>query len=98
MAAGNDLMTRVVEIVMNFAPLGVMCLMADVTGSLGTEVLTGLTKMLLTQYVAYATVIVIVYPILLKFFARVNPIQHFRNIYPAMILAFSTCSSSATLP
>ncbi len=97
-AAGNDLMTRIVEIVMNFAPLGVMCLMADVTGSLGTEVLTGLTKMLLTQYVAYATVIIIVYPILLKFFARVNPIQHFRNIYPAMILAFSTCSSSATLP
>lgn len=96
--AGNELMTRIVEIVMNFAPLGVMCLMADITGSLGTEVLTGLTKMLLTQYVAYATVIIIVYPILLKVFANVNPIQHFRNIYPAMILGFSTCSSSATLP
>ncbi len=96
--ACNDLMTKIIEMVMNFAPLGVLCLMANVTGSLGTDVLTGLGKMLLTQYVAYATMIVVIYPIILAVFAKVNPLQHFRNIYPAMILAFSTCSSSATLP
>lgn len=94
----NGLMTKLVEIVMGFAPLGVFCLMADVTGSLGKEVLTGLGKMLVTQYVAYATIILIVYPVVLKFAAKVNPLQHFKNIYPAMVLAFSTCSSSATLP
>lgn len=96
--AGNDLMTKIVEMVMQMGPLGVFCLMADVTGSLGTDVLTGLGKMLITQYVAYATVIIFLYPIVLIFFAKVNPVQHFKNIYPAMILAFSTCSSSATLP
>lgn len=96
--AGNELMTKIVEMVMKMAPLGVLCLMADVTGSLGTDVLTGLGKMLITQYVAYATLILIFYPIILKVFAKVNPIQHFKNIYPAMILGFSTCSSSATLP
>lgn len=94
----NNVMTKLVEIIMGFAPLGVLCLMADVTGSLGKEVLTGLGKMLLTQYIAYATVIIIVYPLILKFIAKVNPLQHFKNIYPAMVLAFSTCSSSATLP
>lgn len=94
----NKMITKVVEIVMGLAPLGVLCLMADVTGSLGSEVLTGLGKMLLTQYIAYATIIIFVYPLVLKFIAKANPIQHFKNIYPAMLLAFSTCSSSATLP
>ena len=83
---------------MGFAPLGVFCLMADVTGTLGTEVLTGLGKMLLTQYIAYATLLFVAFPIILKFVAKVSPIKHYMNVYPAMILAFSTCSSSATLP
>lgn len=95
---GNTLIVKVVEMVMGFAPIGVFCLMGDVTGSLGTEVLTGLGKMLLTQYLAYASVILIVYPLILTFVAKVNPVQHIKNIFPAMILAFSTCSSSATLP
>ncbi|MDR2113645.1 MAG: dicarboxylate/amino acid:cation symporter [Candidatus Accumulibacter sp.] len=95
---GNTLIIRIVEIVMYFAPIGVFCLMADVTGTLGQEVLTGLGKMLLTQYVAYATIIVIFFPLILKFIAKVRPLQHYLNIYPAMLLAFSTCSSSATLP
>jgi Na+/H+-dicarboxylate symporter len=94
----STLMTRIVEMVMGFAPVGVLCLMADVTGTLGEEVLTGLGKMLLTQYIAYATLIVVIFPIILKLVAKVNPIQHYANIYPAMVLAFSTCSSSATLP
>ena len=95
---GNTAITRVVEIVMGFAPVGVFCLMADVTGTLGTEVLTGLGKMLITQYVAYATVLLVMLPIILKFIAKVSPLQHYINVYPAMLLAFSTCSSSATLP
>lgn len=95
---GNMAITRVVEIVMNFAPVGVFCLMADVTGTLGTEVLTGLGKMLITQYVAYATLVFVVFPLILKFMAKVSPVQHYINVFPAMILAFSTCSSSATLP
>ncbi len=95
---GNEIMMKVVEMVMKFAPVGVFCLMADVTGTLGKEVLTGLGKMLLTQYVAYAIVLVIILPLMLCFVAKVNPIQHYINVFPAMILAFSTCSSSATLP
>lgn len=95
---GNEIMMKIVEMVMKFAPVGVFCLMADVTGTLGKEVLTGLGKMLLTQYVAYAIIIVLILPIILCLFAHVNPIQHYKNVFPAMILAFSTCSSSATLP
>lgn len=95
---GNAAISKVVEIVMGFAPVGVFCLMADVTGTLGTEVLTGLGKMLVTQYAAYATIIIVILPLVLKFVAKVSPLQHYINVYPAMLLAFSTCSSSATLP
>lgn len=95
---GNTAITKIVEIVMLFAPVGVLCLMADVTGTLGTEVLTGLGKMLITQYLAYATLLLVVFPFILKCIAKVSPLKHYINIYPAMLLAFSTCSSSATLP
>lgn len=97
-SAGNDLMIRIVEMVMYLAPVGVFCLMAEVSGTLGAEVLGALGKMLLTQYVAYATLVFVVFPLVLVLIAKVNPLQHYKNVFPAMILAFSSCSSSATLP
>lgn len=96
--AGAELMGRMVAIVLRFAPYGVFALMANVTGTLGGMVLVGIGKMLITQYIAYGLIILIVYPLILKFAAEVNPVQHYRNIFPAMVLAFSTQSSSATLP
>ncbi len=96
--SGNTLMIRVVEMVMRLAPIGVFCLMAEVSGTLGAEVLGALGKMLATQYIAYATLIVIIFPLILAAIAKVNPIKHYKNVFPAMILAFSSCSSSATLP
>lgn len=96
--ASSDMMSRMVGIVLRFAPIGVFALISNVTGTLGTIVLKGIGKMILTQYVAYGMMLIVVYPIILKFIAKVNPIQHFKNIYPAMVLAFSTQSSSATLP
>ena len=96
--AGNTLMTSIIEIVMGFSPIGVLCLMANVTGSLGSEVLGALGKMLLTQYIAYATLVFVIFPAILVFIAKVNPVQHYKNIFPVMIMAFSSCSSSLTLP
>ena len=95
---GTVLMMRLVEMVMKVAPIGVFCLMAEVSGTLGSEVLVGLGKMLVTQYIAYATMLLIVFPIILSVFAKVDPVKHYRNIFPVMILAFSSCSSAATLP
>lgn len=96
--AGNALMSRIIEIVMGFSPIGVLCMMANIAGSLGSDVLGALGKMLLTQYIAYATLILVVFPLILLLVAKVNPIQHYKNIFPTMIMAFSSCSSSLTLP
>lgn len=96
--AGADLMGRMVGMVMKIAPIGVFCLMANVTGTLGGMVLGGIGKMLVTQYVAYAMMLGVVYPLILKFWAHVSPLRHYQNILPVMTMAFSTQSSSATLP
>lgn len=96
--AGADMMGKMVGIILKVAPIGVFALISNVTGTLGSLVLKGIGKMLITQYVAYGTMLLVVYPILLRLVAKVNPWQHYRNIYPAMALAFSTQSSSATLP
>ncbi|MDK2856591.1 MAG: hypothetical protein PWQ86_1804, partial [Bacillota bacterium] len=96
--AANNFISRMVAMVLRFAPIGVFALMANVTGTVGTLALKGIGKMLITQYLAYATVIIVYYPLILKFLAKVNPLNHYRNIYPAMVMAFSTQSSSATIP
>ncbi|MFY9286459.1 MAG: dicarboxylate/amino acid:cation symporter [Tissierellaceae bacterium] len=93
-----DLMGKMVSIVLKFAPFGVFALMANVTGTVGGMALVGIGKMLVTQYIAYAFIIVVVYAIILKVFANVNPVQHYRNVFPAMVMAFTTQSSSATIP
>jgi len=96
--AGADVMGRMIKIVLWVAPFGVFALISNVTGTLGSIVLAGIGKMLIVQYIAYATIIIIVYPIILRVFVHVKPLQHFKNIYPAMALAFSTQSASGTLP
>ncbi|HLR72276.1 MAG TPA: dicarboxylate/amino acid:cation symporter [Pseudogracilibacillus sp.] len=96
--SGADLMGKMVSIVLKFAPYGVFALMANVTGTLGGIVLVGIGKMLITQYVAYAIILAVVYSLILKFLAKVSPVQHYKNIFPAMALGFSTQSSAATIP
>lgn len=96
--AASTLMGKMVSIVLKFAPYGVFALIANVTGTVGGLALVGIGKMLITQYIAYAFIIVVVYSIILKVFSGVNPVQHFRNVFPAMVMAFTTQSSSATIP
>src|SRR5699024_8484439 len=87
-----------VSIVLKAAPYGVFALMANVTGTLGGLALVGIGKMLITHYVAYGIMIVVVFSLILKYMAKVSPIQHYKNIFPAMELAFSTQTSAATIP
>ena len=47
---------------------------------------------------ALAIHLFIILPLLLKYVARVNPLKHFQAMLPALLTAFSTASSSATLP
>lgn len=94
----NDIIGRVVAWVISLAPYGVFALTAVMTGTLGLVVIGGIAKMIITLYMALAFMLVVIYPLILKFICKVSPIKFFKNIYPIMLMAFSTCSSSATLP
>lgn len=93
-----DVMYRLTSIVMEFSPIGVFAIMAWVSGSFGLVVLFPLLKFLILYYIACGVHILIVFCGGLKFFANLSPWPFFRGMGDAIMVAFSTCSSSATLP
>jgi len=94
----NDMLIQVVHIVMKAAPYGVFALSAAVIGRFGTDILLTLLKYslaVLGGLILYATAFNSLFVGLL---GRVNPVQFFRGAKEAIIIAFSTSSSMATLP
>jgi len=98
MDAGSLVMQKVTMIVMELTPFGVFALIAWVAGTMGTDALLGLAKLVGALYLGCALMIIIVYSGLLKFVAKVPIIAFFRGIVDAQAVAYSTASSSATLP
>lgn len=86
------------DIIMHFLPLGVFCLVAKSFASSGLESLQSLALFVATVILGLCVFSFIALPLLLKVMGRVSPRNHFRAMAPALITAFSTSSSSATLP
>mgnify|MGYP000881324821 FL=1 len=93
-----EIMYRIVGIVMNFAPIGVFALIAWVVGTSGAEVLLPLAKVIFVVYFVNILHAVIVYSGAVRIWGGMSPTQFFKGFFEAMAVAFSTCSSSATLP
>lgn len=93
-----DVMYRLTSIIMEFTPIGVFAIMASVTGTLGIGILGTMLKFFLVYLLACTLHFVIVHMGLLYFLARLNPIPFLRGMSDAIMVGFSTCSSSAALP
>jgi Na+/H+-dicarboxylate symporter len=93
-----DVMFRMTSIIMEFSPIGVFAIMAGVTATFGGEVLLHLFKLLMVYYAACLFHAVVVFCGMLYFLVGVRPWPFFRGMGDAIMVAFSTCSSSATLP
>ncbi len=91
-------MIQVTHLIMKLLPIGVFCLVAKVFMTTGAGSLQGVALFALTALLGLITFMFIALPLLLKFVARVQPIRHFKAMAPALVTAFSTSSSSATLP
>jgi dicarboxylate/amino acid:cation (Na+ or H+) symporter, DAACS family len=94
----SEIMYQMTSIVMEFAPYGVLAIMGWVAGTYGLDILLPLGKFLLCNYVACIVHSVVVFGFILLVLARLNPMHFFRGMGDAMAFAFSTNSSSATLP
>jgi len=93
-----EVMMRITDWVMKFAPIGVFALVAKVVASTGFGAFQPLAVFMLTVLSALAIHVFVTLPLLLKFVAKVNPQRQYRAMAPALLTAFSTSSSSATLP
>ncbi|KAB2329758.1 dicarboxylate/amino acid:cation symporter [Cytobacillus depressus] len=95
---GADLMIKITEFVMYIAPYGILALVANMTGTLGSKMLAEVGRFIVADYIALLIILFIVYPLFIKLMGRKNPLTFYRNISPAMLVAASTTSSNATLP
>lgn len=102
-----DLTLSITDLVLRLAPIGIIGLIAATLGEQYAKLVpddrldtfvTGLTTFAGGALLALAIHFFIVMPAILLLVARVNPIKHYRAMMPALLTAFSTASSSATLP
>jgi len=95
----NEIILRMIDLIMKGAPFGVFALMAAlIAESPSIDIFKALGKYALTVVGGLAILIFIFYPALIYLFTKRNPMQFIRQISPAQLLAFSTSSSAATLP
>ncbi|MDD2702318.1 MAG: dicarboxylate/amino acid:cation symporter [Sideroxydans sp.] len=93
-----QVMMKITDWVMKFAPLGVFGLVAKVVASTGFSAIVPLAWFFFSVLAGLAVHFLLVLPALLYFVGRVNPLRHYRAMAPALLTAFSTSSSAATLP
>lgn len=94
----NEINLKVVAIIMEFAPIGVFCLMSKTFASLGYKAMGPILAYMITIILALLIHYLVVYNGILVGIGRLNPITFLKKFWPVMSVAFSTSSSNATLP
>lgn len=94
----DEVVMKVLMMIIKLTPIGVFCLMADVVAVNGAKVVGSLALVVGVAYIGYILHLVIVYSLSVKFLAGMSPIQFFKGMAAAMLTAFTTTSSNATLP
>ena len=89
---------KITQMIIKCAPLGVVGLMTKTIYTSGLDIFINLAKYILTIAMGLSLHLFVVLPLIIFFLIRVNPIVHFKAIASAMLTAFSTSSSNATLP
>ena len=93
-----EIMMRITDLIMRFAPLGVFALVARTVMDTGLAAFAPLALFFFTVVLALGVHFLVVLPLLLYFLGGVNPLRHYQAMGAALLTAFSTASSSATLP
>ena len=89
---------RLMEFVISLSPIGVFTYMAWVTATQGAEILGSLALVILCAYIGYIVHAILIYSLSAQVFAGMSPFKFFKGAFAAMIFAFTSTSSAATLP
>ena len=94
----NEIMMSMVSIIMKFAPLGVFCLIAKTFATQGIDMIIPLASYFFTVTIVLLLHVLLTYSAFLKFIGNVSPFIFFKKMRTAIVFAFSTASSNATIP
>lgn len=93
-----QIMMKITHLVMKALPFGVFGLVAKALATTGLSTVGSVAGFFGTVLLGLALFAFVLLPLLLKTIAGVNPLNHIRAMFPALVTAFSTTSSAATLP
>lgn len=94
----NEVIMRLIMMLMAVAPAGVFCLMVTLFTNMGFAAIGDLIKYFMTVAGVLVLHFLLTYSMMVRFVANLSPIAFYREFYPVMAYAFSTSSSNATLP
>ena len=95
---GQDVVMKIMMMIISFTPIGVFCLMTNVVAENGPQIIGKLALIIGVAYLGYIIPVLVVYGLSVRFLSKMSPIKFFKGIAPAMITALTTTSSNATLP
>lgn len=93
-----ETMMGITMFIMKFAPIGVFGLVANTIAATGFGSFFPLLKFFIAVVIALSLHTFVTMALILKYVARINPLKLYRAMSPALLTAFSTASSSGTLP
>ncbi len=94
----NSAILAITKFIIGFAPIGVFGLVTPTIMTTGPTLFLVMGKFAATVLLGLGIHVFVVLPLFLWFLAKEKPVNHFRAMFPALLTAFSTASSSATLP
>lgn len=94
----NEVVMKIMMMIIKITPLGVFCLMTNVVAENGPKIVGTLALVIAVAYLGYLLHVVLVYGASVKFMSGMSPLRFAKGIAPAFICAFTTTSSNATLP
>ncbi len=94
----SEVMAKLTHVVMKFAPYGVFALMATAVGALGSKIILPLFWTIGCIFIACLMQVSIIFTLSLRYLAKLEIAPFFKGMKDAIIVAFTTSSSSATLP
>ena len=89
---------QLMSFIIHLSPIGVFAYMTWVVSTQGAAILGSLALVILCAYIAYAIHAICVYSTAARVFAKISPLKFFKGAFAAMMFAFTSTSSAATLP
>lgn len=96
--AAAEVSYKIINMVMQFAPIGVFCLLLPVVAENGPKVLLPLLSVIACMALGSVIHAVAVYSSMARIWGNTSPLKFFRGMSEAILIAFTTCSSAAALP